>query len=185
MGVLPPFPNFLLFLSFYSTLRQYRVTLSCWESGLLSSPISLFHFQSKSGTLPFPLKGYGPTALILTQDSLPSLHGRLANYGGHESRGTRTTPRGAAHQLQQSCISAQQKHKKHIKLVKTEMARNAKNLNLAKGMVTDENMTKALTSMIEPAPDPRPRRPPVARPMWPKCDPCCVDHPPAPRGLSR
>ena len=31
----------------------------------------------------------------------------------------------------------------------------------------------------------RPRRPPVARPMWPKCDPCCVDHPPAPRGLSR
>ena len=56
MGVLPPFPNFLPFLSFYSTLRQYRVTLSCWESGLPSSPISLFHFQSKSGTLPFPLK---------------------------------------------------------------------------------------------------------------------------------
>ena len=84
MGVLPLFPNFLPFLSFYSTLRQYRVTLSCWESGLLSSPISLFHFQSKSGTLPFPLKGYGPTALILTQDSLPSLHGRLANYS-HEA----------------------------------------------------------------------------------------------------
>ena len=56
MGVLPPSPNFLPFLPFYSTLRQYRVTLSCWESGLLSSPISLFHFQSKSGTLPFPLK---------------------------------------------------------------------------------------------------------------------------------
>ena len=56
MGVLPPFPNFLLFLSFYSTLRQYRVTLTCWESGLRRSPISLFHFQSKSGTLPFPLK---------------------------------------------------------------------------------------------------------------------------------
>jgi len=34
MGVLPPFPNFPLFPSFYSTLRQYRVTLSCWESGL-------------------------------------------------------------------------------------------------------------------------------------------------------
>ena len=68
MGVLPPFPNFPLFPSFYSTLRQYRVTLSCWESGLLSSPISLFHFQSKSGTLPFPLKGYGPTALILIED---------------------------------------------------------------------------------------------------------------------
>ena len=31
---------------------------------------------------PSLLKGYGPTALILTQDSLPSLHGRLANYGG-------------------------------------------------------------------------------------------------------
>ena len=56
MRVLSPFPNFLPFLSFYSTLRQYRVTLSCWESGLPSSSISLFHFQSKSGTLPFPLK---------------------------------------------------------------------------------------------------------------------------------
>ena len=33
------------------------------------------------------------------------------------------------------------------------MARDAKNLNSAKGMVTDENMTKALTSMIEPAPE--------------------------------
>ena len=30
----------------------------------------------------------------------------------HESRGTRTTPRGAAQQLQQSCSSAQQKHQK-------------------------------------------------------------------------
>ena len=39
LGVLSPFPNFLLFLSFYSKLRQYGVTLSCWESGLLSSPI--------------------------------------------------------------------------------------------------------------------------------------------------
>ena len=45
MGVLPPFPNFPLFPSFYSTLRQCRVTLSCWESGLPSSPISLFNFN--------------------------------------------------------------------------------------------------------------------------------------------
>mgnify|MGYP001477762925 CR=1 FL=1 len=64
MGVLPPFPNFPLFLFFYSTLRQpeYRVTLSCWESGLLSSPISLFHFPSRSGTLPFPLKALSESA---------------------------------------------------------------------------------------------------------------------------
>ena len=31
----------------------------------------------------------------------------------------------------------------------------------------------------------RPRRPPVARPLCPPRAPCCVDHPPAPRGLSR
>ena len=41
MGLLSPFPNFLLFPSFHSTLRQYRVALSGWESGLLRSPISL------------------------------------------------------------------------------------------------------------------------------------------------
>ena len=38
VGVLPPFPNFLLFLSIYSTLRQYREPLSCWESGLPPAP---------------------------------------------------------------------------------------------------------------------------------------------------
>ena len=36
------------------------------------------HFQA----IVISLKGYGPTALILTQDSLPSLHGSLAHYGG-------------------------------------------------------------------------------------------------------
>ena len=33
--------------------------------------------------------------------------------------------------------------KKHSKLVKTEMAKDAKNLNLAKGMVTDDAMKKS------------------------------------------
>ena len=39
--------------------------------------------------------------------------------------------------------------KKHTKLVKKELATDAKNLNLAKGMVTDDAMQKALTSMID------------------------------------
>jgi len=43
--------------------------------------------------------------------------------------------------------------KKHTKLVKAEMAIDAKNLKLATGMVTDDAIKKALTSMIEPAPE--------------------------------
>ena len=42
--------------------------------------------------------------------------------------------------------------KKHTNLVKAEMARDAKNLKLAKRMVTGA-MKEALTSMIEPAPE--------------------------------
>ena len=38
MRLFLPFPNFPLFPPFYSTLGQYRATLSCWESGLPSSP---------------------------------------------------------------------------------------------------------------------------------------------------
>ena len=40
--------------------------------------------------------------------------------------------------------------RKHIKLVKTEMARDAKYLNSAKSMITDENNKQVLTSLIEP-----------------------------------
>jgi len=43
--------------------------------------------------------------------------------------------------------------KKHTKLVKKELATDAKNLNIAKGFVTDDPMKKALTSMIEPEPE--------------------------------
>jgi len=40
--------------------------------------------------------------------------------------------------------------RKHIKLVKTEMARDAKYLDSAKSMITDENNKQVLTSLIEP-----------------------------------
>ena len=40
--------------------------------------------------------------------------------------------------------------RKHIKLVKTEMARDAKYLHSAKSMITDENNKQVLTSLIEP-----------------------------------
>ena len=39
--------------------------------------------------------------------------------------------------------------RKHIKLVKTEMARDAKNLDSAKGMVTDDAMKQVLTSTYD------------------------------------
>ena len=40
--------------------------------------------------------------------------------------------------------------KKHVRLVKEEMARDANNLNSAKDMVTDEALKKVLTSMMKP-----------------------------------
>ena len=39
--------------------------------------------------------------------------------------------------------------RKHTKLVKTEMERDAKNLDSARGMVTDDNMKQVLTSLID------------------------------------
>ena len=39
--------------------------------------------------------------------------------------------------------------KKHLKLVEAEMTTDAKNLNLAKGMVTDAALQKALSTMID------------------------------------
>ena len=48
-------------------------------------------------------------------------------------------------------VSAHNKSiKKHIKLVIKEMANDDKNLKIAKGMVTDDALMKALTSSIEP-----------------------------------